>query len=280
MKNKELLSDYELDSMWMSYRYCIGRHTIASHMRAGDIASHCYGRISDERSVFTAYDINREIENSMMRGCGPNFWFPVTSMNRIYTSALDIFCQFVEDYNIQTKEDLLKYKEVNVKLADNERGYSLEVTTWEEWLRPRVLELLRDFYHNDVMLEDYAWKHFNLWLDGEDFGVLNEHFSKLTQGMHTKDNFYMTNVDDLMVWNDLVHLFDLEHHYWVELSDGTKVECFDTYINKTEQKEDGYLYDVFGYRKIRVPVNQWNGSITTYIPDEYIKNFNVDPDNI
>ena len=32
------LDSYEEDSMWMSYRYCIGRHTIASHMRANDIA--------------------------------------------------------------------------------------------------------------------------------------------------------------------------------------------------------------------------------------------------
>ena len=42
------LDSYEEDSMWMSYRYCIGRHTIASHMRANDIGSHCYGRMSEE----------------------------------------------------------------------------------------------------------------------------------------------------------------------------------------------------------------------------------------
>ena len=94
------LDSYEEDSMWMSYRYCIGRHTIASHMRANDIASHCYGRMSEERSIFTAYDINREIERCLQFGCGPTWYFPITSLNRIYTSALDIFCQFVRIHHI------------------------------------------------------------------------------------------------------------------------------------------------------------------------------------
>ena len=29
------LSDYEMDAMWMSYRYAIGRHSIASVTHAG-----------------------------------------------------------------------------------------------------------------------------------------------------------------------------------------------------------------------------------------------------
>ena len=72
VKDNTTLNDfggYEEDSMWMSYRYCIGRHTIASFMRACDIASHCYGRMSEERSIFTAYDINREIERSLQFVC-------------------------------------------------------------------------------------------------------------------------------------------------------------------------------------------------------------------
>ena len=60
------LSDYEEDCMWMSYRYCVGRHTIAASMHAPAIWKHCKGRMSDERALFTAFDINREIESSMV----------------------------------------------------------------------------------------------------------------------------------------------------------------------------------------------------------------------
>ena len=35
--------------------------------------------------------------------------------------------------------------------------------------------------------------------------------------------------------------------------------------------DDGNYYRTFGYKKIRVPVNEWNGNVTTYIPDESIK---------
>ena len=147
-KNTSLndFNGYEEDSMWMSYRYCIGRHTIASHMRAGDIGTHCYGRMTRERSIFTAYDINREIEQRLQFGNCPEWHFPITSMNRIYTSAIDIFCQFIEDYDIKSKEDYLKYYKIDVILADNERGYKIETTTWEEKLDT---QLIIDFYPID-----------------------------------------------------------------------------------------------------------------------------------
>ena len=123
--NNYPLSDYEEDCMWMSYRYCVGRHTIAASMHARTIWKHCKGRMSDERSLFTAFDINREIESSMTF-IKPYFHFPLTSLNRIYTSAIDIFCQFLEDYNIEDIADLIKYRDVYVKLSDNDRGYTFE----------------------------------------------------------------------------------------------------------------------------------------------------------
>ena len=130
-----MLSDYEEDSVWMSYRYCIGRHTIASHMRAGDIWTNCKGRMKRDRQLFTAFDINREIEDKLRCGYGgPEWHFPITSLNRIYTPAIDIFCEFLEDYNIKSKEDYLKYYCIDVMLTDNERGYKIETTTWEEKL--------------------------------------------------------------------------------------------------------------------------------------------------
>ena len=69
------MTDYEEDCIWMSYRYCIGRHTIASHMHANDIWKNCRGRMSKERELFTAFDINRSIEDSL-RWIKPYFHFP------------------------------------------------------------------------------------------------------------------------------------------------------------------------------------------------------------
>lgn len=244
------LDSYEEDSMWMSYRYCIGRHTIASHMRANDIALQCYGRMSEERSIFTAYDINREIERCLQFGCGPTWLFPITSLNAIYTSAIDIFCQFVEDFEIKTIDDLLNYKQVKVILADNERGYKIETVTWEEYLRPQVLKVCQNFYNNDAMTTDYAWEHFEKWDNNEDdFGELGVQFHELTKKRPNPDHFYLTNIDDLMVWNNLVHLFDVEHHHKSVLTNGEEVEWYWTYVPDFPKENE------ISYRKIRVPVD-------------------------
>jgi hypothetical protein len=258
--------------MWMSYRYCVGRHTIAASMHAPAIWKHCRGRMSDERSLFTAFDINREIESSMVF-IKPYFHFPLTSLNRIYTSAIDIFCQFLEDYKIEDIADLIKYRDVYIKLSDNDRGYTFETVMWEEWLRPQVLDIVSKYYGNDAMSEDFAWKYFETWASGEKMNQeeMIKEFERITRDMPTEERYYMHDIEDLFVWNDLVHCFDYEHHHKSILTDGSEVEWFWSWTNKTVQKEDGYYYRTFGYKKIRVPVNEWNGSCSPYIPDESIK---------
>jgi len=266
------LSDYEEDCMWMSYRYCIGRHTIASHMHAGNIWKNCKGRMSKERALFTAFDINREIESSLMF-MKPYFHFPLTSINCIYTPAVDIICQFMEDYNIKSEADLTKYRDIHIILTDNERGYKFETITWEEYLRPHVHELMKKWWKNEAMSEDYAWDYFNDWKEGKltcDEGITSE-FSKLTSDMPNLKHYYMHDFEDLFVWNDLVHCFDYEHHHKSILTDGSEVEWFWSWTNNTEQHDDGYYYPTFGYKKIRVPVDKWNGMITTWIPNDSIK---------
>ena len=272
VRENTMLSDYEIDSMWMSYRYCIGRHTIASHMRAGDIWKNVKGRMSRDRFIFNAYDINREIEDQL-RFKYPEFRFPITSLNRIYTTAVDIVCEFMEDYNIQSKEDFLKYRTIDVILTDNERGYKIETTTWEEYLLPRVHKFLMKHFNNDAMSEDYAWNYFNDWKNNKftGDGIVSEEFKKLTKDIPNPDTFWMHDIEDLFVWNDLVHLFDLDHYHKSVLVDGTECEWFWTWTEKSEKRDDGYYYKAFGYKKIRVPVDKWNGSYTTWIPDEVIE---------
>ena len=242
-------------------------------MRAGDIGTHCYGRMTRERSIFTAYDINREIEQRLQFGNGPEWHFPITSLNRIYTSAIDIFCQFIEDYDIKSKEEYLKYYTIDVILTDNERGYKIETTTWEEYLRPQVQKIVSEYYGNKVMSVDFAWKYFEAWESGVQMtqNEMVKQFENITRHRTKPDYFYFHDIYDLFVWNDLVHLFDLEHHHKSVLTNGEEVEWYWTYTNDNEQMEDGLWYrKEVGYKKIRVPVDAKIGSVTTWIPDESI----------
>ena len=261
------LSDYEEDSVWMSYRYCIGRHTIASHMRAGDIWTNCKGRMKKERQLFNAFDINREIEQHMQFGAGPEWHFPVTSLNRIYTTAIDIFCEFLEDYNIKSKEDYLKYYAIDVILTDNERGYKIETTTWEEKLTS-LIPVFKEVY--DLENVEDIIKLIKV-LQKKSTDDIDSRIRWVVRNYPDPEYFYFNNIEDLFVWNDLAHCFDYEHHHKSILVDGSECEWFWSWTNKSEQHDDGYYYRSFGYKRIRVPLDKWNGSVTTWIPDESIK---------
>lgn len=254
------LSEYETDSMWMSYRYCIGRHTIASHMRAYDIAKQCYGRMSKERSIFNAFDINREIESHLSFSY-PCFRFPITSLNRIYTTAIDIVCEFINDYNINSKEDFIKYKDIEVVLDNtNERGYKLYVETWDEWKKTKF----------ENLCNKYNLKNKDIYNDQEYLKNLNDDFKYFYSELNRQPNsdyYFMMDIEDLFIWNDLCHLFDLEHHHKSIMLDGTECEWYWTWTTKINKEG----YRIFGYKKIRRPINNDNLSLNYSIPDESIK---------
>jgi len=266
------LSEYENDNMWMSYRYCIGRHTIASHMHASDIWHNCKGRMSKDKELFTAFDINREIEQCL-GFIKPNFYFPITSLNRIYTSAIDIFCEFLEDYNIKSTEELLKYKDVHVILTDNERGYKIETVTWEEWLRAKVKTYIQNI--DDAYDEEYGWEIFTDWKENKGKFQLDDktinYFKKITKDIPNPEYFWMHDIEDLFIWNDLVHCFDHEHHHKSILKDGTECTWFWSWRKNYEIGENGYIQWCFGYHRIRVDLDKWNGSVITIINDDSIK---------
>ena len=54
-----MINDFMDDCVWMSYRYCIGRHTIAAHCHAADIANNVYDPAEKNRLAFYAKDINK-----------------------------------------------------------------------------------------------------------------------------------------------------------------------------------------------------------------------------
>ena len=263
-----MLSDYEEDSVWMSYRYCIGRHTIASHMRAGDIWVNCKGRMKKDRQLFNAFDINREIEDKLRCGFGgPEWHFPITSLNRIYTPAIDIFCEFLEDHDIKSKEDYLKYYCIDIMLSDNERGYKIETTTWEEKLTS-LIPVFKEVYDLENV-EDIIKLIKTLQKKNTD--DIDSRLRWIIRSYPNPEYFYFNDIEDLFVWNDLVHCFDYEHHHKSILIDGTECEWFWGWTHKSEQREDGYYYKTFGYERIRVPLDTWTGNVTRWIPDTSIK---------
>ena len=105
------LSQYEEDCIWMSYRYCIGRHTIAAHMHAGEIAAHAYGCMSDERTQFMSQDINREIAHIL----NVHNWFEFDNEWSIPESEyrpLDLLYRFMDDNCITSDDKLRKIKNI------------------------------------------------------------------------------------------------------------------------------------------------------------------------
>ena len=106
-KEQQMLSDYEIDNIWMSYRYCIGRHTIAAHCHAGDIANNVYGRMTKERMQFMSKDINSSIYDCLH----VHDWFRIDNVWNVTSfRPLDIFYQCLNDIGIQTYDDIKKIK--------------------------------------------------------------------------------------------------------------------------------------------------------------------------
>ena len=172
--------------------------------------------------------------------------------------------------------DLLKVAVSHTSYVNELRVYKWESYQRMEYLGDAVLELVISDYlyrNNPDMSEDFAWKYFESWKSGKEMTkkeMINA-FKKLTIDMPNKEHYYMHDFEDLFVWNDLVHCFDYEQHHKSILTNGEEVEWFWSWTNKSEQREDGYFYRTFGYDRIRVPVDKWNGSIITWIPDENIK---------
>lgn len=110
MKDKKEMTMYEEDLIWMSYRYCIGRHTIAAGMHAGEIAKHEYDKLSHERRQFMAFDIRREIANSLSWSHF-NFRMDPNILEENY-KPLELLLEFFEKENIHNRKDIVDISSV------------------------------------------------------------------------------------------------------------------------------------------------------------------------
>lgn len=89
---KTKLTRFEEDSIWMSYRYCIGRSTIAAFQRAGDILKFIKEKdVNDAWLQHTATDINRQIEDILY------VTFNWDMPQRLENGSYRPFMQFIKD---------------------------------------------------------------------------------------------------------------------------------------------------------------------------------------
>lgn len=272
-KNTQL-SDFEEDCIWMSYRYCIGRNTIACHQHAGDIWQYCKDRMSNERKQFASIDINKEIENIIRISIKPKFkFFDITRQNT-YGTYIDIICEFISEYDIKSKEELLDYKEVKVIPTDNERGYKFETITWEEWLREEVHQRLINHYQNNSFTHEQTWRIFEKWRNtGEaPYQEVEDIFKDVVKGIPNKEYYFMTDFEDLMVWSDLANLLNYKQHHKSILVDGSEAEWVWGWIPKVKLDENNIGYKIFGYEKVRKLINGWNSVMQPRVPEDIIIN--------
>lgn len=109
-KKPKYLSEYEENCIWMSYRYCIGRHTIAAHHHAADIAAHAYNKLEPERQSFMAFDIRREISESL-RFSPTNFTIELTeTQNAEWYNPLQLYIEGLKFFGITTQKEIERVK--------------------------------------------------------------------------------------------------------------------------------------------------------------------------
>lgn len=125
-ENVKMLTQYEEDCVWMSYRYCIGRHTIASHCHAEDIARKVYGRMTPERTQFMSDDINNEIHSQLHYG---NFvdmgWYG--NIPKTHFKPLDVLYSILNKESINSLEKFRQIKSIAIdwNREKNDFDYSI-----------------------------------------------------------------------------------------------------------------------------------------------------------
>lgn len=121
------------DYLWMSWRYCIGRHTIAAHMHASTIATDAYGKLSPERSQFNSEDINSEIHNCLHVHNFVNMvWYG--NIPKTHFKPLDVVYSILDKESIDTLEKIAKIKELRIdwNYKKNEFDYSIYYFNYDD----------------------------------------------------------------------------------------------------------------------------------------------------
>ena len=95
------MSDFKETCIWMSYRYAIGRKSIASVMHAEDIAKHMEW-VPMDRWAFTGMDILREV-NDRVR------WYKNIHIESYGDPTIDVFSVIFQWFEDNPQKDEIEY---------------------------------------------------------------------------------------------------------------------------------------------------------------------------
>lgn len=128
---KKQLSQFEEDCIWMSYRYCIGRSTIAAHMHAGGIANNAYDRLSDARMQFMSEDINSEIHDRLhwKNFIDMGWWGNVPKQ---YFKPLDVVYSILSDEKIDSEEKIRSIKSIDIDWNNEKKKFDYSIYYFNE----------------------------------------------------------------------------------------------------------------------------------------------------
>ena len=119
------------DYIWMSYRYCIGRSTIAAYMHAGTIANDVYGKLSDERMIFNANDINNEIYTCLHHHDFIDFGWHA-NIPKEHFKPLDVVFSILDKEKINTNEKFSQIKNISIDWNHEKMDYDYEVYYYQD----------------------------------------------------------------------------------------------------------------------------------------------------
>lgn len=108
-----MINEFMDDCVWMSYRYCIGRHTIAAHSHAADIANNIYDPAEKDRLAFYAKDINQEIYNILHINNFLDFDY-IYNIPKEKFKPLEILYRGFKECGIDSSDKLKKLKTLEV----------------------------------------------------------------------------------------------------------------------------------------------------------------------
>lgn len=169
IKNIDDLEDF----IWMSYRYCIGRHTIASNMHASTIVKYI-DNINDARKDFMATDIRREIADCLSFKSN----FHINGYCDL-TDPISIWFDYLIDNNIVLNDACLKESKFtidsntgqvfidSIELGDNKNDYrydsiSMDIHDLLVWIK--LANYLDKRLHKSVIIDNKECEAFPYYI--------------------------------------------------------------------------------------------------------------------
>lgn len=202
------MTDYEVDAMWMSYRYAIGRHTIAACMHAGNMISEIYHRLEEKRIPFTVYDIRREINQHLEWDF--NFGMNLYVRQEDY-DPIKALVEFAKRDDVKKAGGIFKY------LSNNRVEVSVNSNHEYEYNFSEPIHPGKELYAHE--LDDLlVWYNMSCALDKENHkiavteyeGKVEEHevfeYVKIQQYIDAEEDFAIDYVDiNVYLTNPFVH---------------------------------------------------------------------------